>query len=141
LANIRYTEQNNLCTKAREDGEYNRERLNAMRQDFSILGEVRGAGLMIGIELISDKHPTPAAASAEAVQASCLERGLFGWGRGIYGNVVRIQPPLTINRQQIDFALGVLRECLQLVNEQAPAEIIPSGAELIAEHARWQADI
>jgi 4-aminobutyrate aminotransferase-like enzyme len=70
--------------------------------------------------LIGDEHLTPAAACAEAVQASCLERGLLVGVGGIYGNVVRIQPPLTIDKQQIDFALGVLRECLGAVNEQAP---------------------
>jgi 4-aminobutyrate aminotransferase/(S)-3-amino-2-methylpropionate transaminase len=121
LANIKYIEEKNLCAKAREDGEYIRERVNAMRQELSILGEVRGAGLMIGMELISDKRLTPAAACAEAVQASCLERGLLVGVGGIYGNVVRIQPPLTIDKQQIDFALGVLRECLGAVNEQTPA--------------------
>jgi 4-aminobutyrate aminotransferase-like enzyme len=120
LANIKYIQDKNLCAKAREDGEYIRERVNTMRQELSILGEVRGAGLMIGMELISDEHLTPAAACAEAVQASCLERGLLVGVGGIYGNVVRIQPPLTIDKQQIDFALGVLRECLGAVNEQAP---------------------
>ncbi len=118
LANIKFIEQENLCAKAREDGAYFIERINAMCADLSLLGEVRGAGLMIGLELVRDSVMTPAPSSAESIQAACLDKGLLVGVGGIYGNVVRIQPPLTIERRQIDFALRVLGECLETVNRQ-----------------------
>ena len=74
--------------------------------------EVRGMGLMIGIELVADDALTPAAAQAEAVRASCLEKGVLVGVGGVFGNVVRIQPPLVITREQIDFALDALERTL-----------------------------
>jgi|SRR5579862_1453623 len=121
LANINFIEQENLCAKAKEDGGFIIERIKSMCGALSILGEVRGAGLMIGLELIRDERLTPAPAMAEAVQAACLEKGLLVGVGGVYGNVVRIQPPLTINREQIEFALAALADCLESVGNHPPA--------------------
>jgi 4-aminobutyrate aminotransferase / (S)-3-amino-2-methylpropionate transaminase / 5-aminovalerate transaminase len=121
LANINFIEQENLCAKAKEDGGFIIERIKSMCGALSILGEVRGAGLMIGLELIRDQRLTPAPAMAEAVQAACLEKGLLVGVGGVYGNVIRIQPPLTINREQIEFALAALGDCLASVGNHPPA--------------------
>jgi 4-aminobutyrate aminotransferase len=121
LANIKFIEEEKLCAKASEDGAYIIERINAMSPDLSLIGEVRGKGLMIGLELVCDENLTPAPATADAIQAKCLQKGLLVGVGGIYGNVVRIQPPLTIDRKQIDFALGVLGECLENVDKHTHA--------------------
>ena len=75
---------------------------------------------MIGLELIADPALTPAAAQAEAVRAACLREGVLVGVGGVYGNVVRIQPPLVITRDQLDQALSVVEQALLAVAEVAP---------------------
>ena len=59
-----------------------------------LIGEVRGLGLMVGVELVTDEKRTPATAEAEAVRDNCLAAGVLVGVGGVYGNVVRVQPPL-----------------------------------------------
>lgn len=121
LANIEFIQREDLCAKARDDGEYILPRLRAMQERCHVIGDVRGLGLMIGIELVSADATTPNPASAEAVRAYCLEKGLLVGVGGVYGNVVRIQPPLVITTEQIDFALRTLEGAFQgLTVEQQP---------------------
>jgi 4-aminobutyrate aminotransferase-like enzyme len=115
-ANVRFIQRENLPQKARQDGEYVLARLRDMQQRFPIIGEVRGMGLMIGMELVSDNALTPAVAQAEAIRASCLEKGVLVGVGGVFGNVVRFQPPLVIARQQIDFALDALEASLEEIS-------------------------
>src|SRR5437870_11636893 len=112
LANIEYILRENLPAKARQDGEHVLARLHALQEKFPIIGDIRGIGLMIGLELVSDEALTPAAVQADAIRASCLERGVLVGVGGVYGNVVRIQPPLVIARDQLDYALDVLERAL-----------------------------
>ncbi|MFI5404636.1 MAG: aminotransferase class III-fold pyridoxal phosphate-dependent enzyme, partial [Candidatus Gagatemarchaeaceae archaeon] len=72
------------------------------------VGEVRGKGLMIGVELIADSKKTPAKKQAAAVKADMMKRGfLIGVG-GIHKNVLRVQPPLLITANEIVSAAGAL---------------------------------
>jgi 4-aminobutyrate aminotransferase/(S)-3-amino-2-methylpropionate transaminase len=112
LANIEFMQRENLSAKAREDGEYILGRLKSWKERFPIIGDVRGIGLMVGIELVADDSLTPATAQAEAVRESCLKAGVLVGVGGIYGNVVRIQPPLVITHGQIDHALQALEDSL-----------------------------
>jgi len=108
LANIQVMEEEKLCQRSRESGAYAMERLKALQKHTPLIGDVRGLGLMIGIELVKDAALTPAAAEAEAVREFCLREGVLIGVGGVYGNVVRMQPPLVISRQQLDRALDVL---------------------------------
>ena len=128
LANIEFMLREDLPAKARDDGEYVRTRLDALAEHFPLIGDVRGMGLMIGIELVADAQLTPAATQAGAVKDACLKRGVLVGVGGVYGNVVRFQPPLVITRDQIDFALGVL--------EQAFAEVAGEGRYAASPAAR-----
>lgn len=110
LANIEYIVREDLAAKAHSDGEYTLGRLRSLQERLPIIGEVRGMGLMIGIELVAGDALTPASTQAEAIRSSCLEKGVLVGVGGVYGNVVRLQPPLVITREQIDFALDAL-EC------------------------------
>jgi 4-aminobutyrate aminotransferase-like enzyme len=73
-----------------------------------LIGDVRGKGLMIGLELVKNKDKTPAFEEASQISEICRENGLLIGVGGVYGNVIRIQPPLVIDENQLEKALGVL---------------------------------
>jgi 4-aminobutyrate aminotransferase-like enzyme len=78
-----------------------------------VVGEVRGKGLMIGVELVTDgesKDPSPEAAGK--VMESCKERGLLVGKGGLYGNVLRISPPLSISEDDAERAVETLEVAL-----------------------------
>jgi 4-aminobutyrate aminotransferase-like enzyme len=131
LANIEFIERENLSAKAWEDGEYILPKLRALQDRFPIIGDVRGMGLMIGMELVTGDM-APAAAQAEVVRASCLEKGVLVGVGGVYGNVVRVQPPLVISREQIDFALDALERSLGEVSTERQAQVHREPAHLKA---------
>jgi 4-aminobutyrate aminotransferase len=80
---------------------------------FSIVGEVRGLGLMLAIELVRDQQSkTKAPEQRDHVVNLAFERGLLILGAG--DNTLRLCPPLVITRDQCDFALNTLEECLAL---------------------------
>ncbi len=112
LANIAVIEEENLCERSSELGKRALSRLQAAARNSPLVGEVRGLGLMIGVELVKDAELTPAAAEAEAVKDFCLRHGVLVGVGGVYGNVVRVQPPLVISQEQLDRALDVIAQGL-----------------------------
>ena len=81
---------------------------------FRNVGDVRGLGLMIGFELVLDqKTKERAPEMRERIQAMAFERGLLVLGAG--RNAIRLCPPLVITRDQADFAVDTLEECLKTV--------------------------
>ena len=106
LANIEVMQEENLPARAAETGEYAMKKLRALQKHNPIIGEVRGLGLMIGVELVRDEKLTPANTEAEAVRNSLLKQGIMVGVGGVYGNVVRFQPPLVITKEQIDRAVA-----------------------------------
>jgi 4-aminobutyrate aminotransferase / (S)-3-amino-2-methylpropionate transaminase / 5-aminovalerate transaminase len=123
LANIEYIQRENLPAKALQDGGYVISRLKMLQKRFPIIGEVRGLGLMIGMELVLDETLAPAPAQAEAIREACLRSGVLIGVGGVYGNVVRIQPPLVITREQIDQALEVLEHSFNEVAQEGQLEL------------------
>jgi len=119
LANIEFMEKENLCARATETGKYAISKLRGLQKQNSIIGEVRGRGLMIGVELVKNEQLTPATAEAEAIRESLLRRGVLVGVGGVFGNVIRFQPPLIITRPQIDQALNMFAEALQEVAQPA----------------------
>lgn len=119
LANLNYIERENLCARATETGNYAMNRLRELQAQHPIIGDVRGLGLMIGIELVKDEALTPATAEAEAIKAACYDAGVLVGVGGVYGNVIRLQPPLVITRQQIDHAIDTIVAAIQKVAPQA----------------------
>ena len=113
LANIKYMLEERLCDQTLEKGAYLMDRLTKLKQAIPLIGEVRGLGLMVGIELVSDEKRTPATAEAEAVRDYCLSNGVLIGVGGVYGNVVRVQPPLVITRQQIDRAVEAIANAVE----------------------------
>ena len=94
-------------------------KLRDLRKHNPLIGEVRGLGLMIGVELVKDEKLTPATSEAEAIRDGLLRQGVLVGVGGVYGNVIRFQPPLIITRPQIDRAIDAFAAALQEVAQPA----------------------
>ena len=82
----------------------------------ALIGDVRGEGLMLGVELVSDRAiKTPASAEAARVFEAAKDAGVLLGRGGLGGNVFRIKPPLCFSRDDADFLLGVLDDALAAV--------------------------
>ncbi len=116
LANIDFLVKGDLAQKTADKGRYMMKRLNEMAEKNKIIGEVRGKGLLIGVELVKDqKVKTPAAEAAAKTRDLCREKGILMGHGGIKGNVLRIQPPLVIDKPQMNKVLEALEESLKRV--------------------------
>ena len=96
-----------LVRNARQVGAYMLERLRQMQERFHFIGDVRGRGLLLGIDMVADretKEPLPAAIMQRIYQ-DCVERGLLLMA---YGPRVRINPPLILTEQEADTGLDIL---------------------------------
>ena len=76
---------------------------------------------MIGVELVKDEQRTPAAAEAETIRGALLRQGVLVGVGGVYGNVIRFQPPLIISRPQIDRAISAFAAAVQEVAQPVHA--------------------
>ena len=126
LTTLEVIEEEGLVERARELGAYALERLFEMMDRHPLIGDVRGRGLLMGVELVSDrKRREPAAGAAEDVFYRCLERGLSF--KITMGNVLTLSPPLIIERGDLERALDILDVCLGEVEAGvAPAAGAPS---------------
>jgi 4-aminobutyrate aminotransferase-like enzyme len=114
LANIDYLLENKLADEAARKGEYIIRRLRELQQRHKLIGDVRGLGLMLGIELVRDqKLKTPAPSEAEKVRELALGKGVLLGHGGVKGCTVRVQPPLVITEDQLDKTVEVIDECLR----------------------------
>lgn len=112
LATISFLEQEGIADKVLLKEDLVKQRLQALKEKYPVIGDVRGRGLMIGVELVEDAQKTPATNAAGAVRQNCLEKGLLIGVGGIWANVLRIQPPLIISDEQLDQSLGIIEESL-----------------------------
>jgi 4-aminobutyrate aminotransferase len=114
LANIEVMLREKLSEQSAEKGAYIMKRLSEMKDEYPIIGDVRGKGLMIGVELVKDQaKKTPAADETRRIRDLCREKGLLIGSGGVKGCVVRIQPPLIITKEQIDDALNILESAVK----------------------------
>ncbi len=113
LANLNIMLRDKLPEKAEEIGNYLMNKLRDLKEKYPLIGDVRGKGLMVGIELVLDKEKTPADGVAGRLRNRALEEGLLIGKGGIYGNVIRFQPPLVITKSQIDDAVDILDKILE----------------------------
>jgi 4-aminobutyrate aminotransferase len=85
--------------------------LAAMKQRYALIGDVRGRGFLLGIELVNDRATKdPAKAAAEAVMYRALDLGLSF--KTTFGNVLTLTPPLTTTREQMAQALDIIEACI-----------------------------
>lgn len=109
--------EENLAQKAEELGAYTKNRLRHMQKEISIIGDVRGKGLMVAIELVKNRESKePAQEERKKVLKLASEKGLLLIGAGTYDNVVRIVPPLVIKKEELDKGLNILEETLREIS-------------------------
>ena len=114
LAVIAELEETDLLERAEKQGRVIRERLDPLVERVSVVGEVRGLGPMVGIELVTDKATKePAKSATAAVVKRCHDNGVIILKAGTYDNVVRLLAPLTIEDEDLDRGLDVLVEALE----------------------------
>lgn len=114
LATMEAIEQDGLLDKAKADGQFMREKLLEMKAKYPVIGDVRGIGMLWGIELVTD-HESKARAydEAEAVLYQCLNNGVSF--KVSQGNVIQLSPPLIITREQLTEALAIFEEAIAKV--------------------------
>ena len=111
LATLEVIEREQLVENAARVGAYALERLHEMKRRHALIGDVRGRGLLLGLELVSDRAAkTPASDLAARVLYAALSRGLSF--KTTMGNVLTLTPPLITTREQMGQALDILDECL-----------------------------
>jgi 4-aminobutyrate aminotransferase len=119
LATIECIERDGLLEHTREVGEVATRRLLEMKQRHLLIGDVRGIGLLLGVELVRDATTrAPATEEAEAVMYEAMKRGLSF--KVSSGNVLTLTPPLVISREQMDEAMDILDASLGTVSGRAP---------------------
>lgn len=111
MANLNYIATHNLRENALRVGTYLIERLRELQQRHPVIGDVRGMGLMVAIELVRDRvAKTPAPDVLGRVQNEAKRRGLIIGRGGLHANVIRICPPLIVNESDVDAAIAILDE-------------------------------
>jgi 2,2-dialkylglycine decarboxylase (pyruvate) len=113
VASLDVIEQEDVPAKARAIGARMRERLEALQQRYEMIGDIRGRGQLMGIELVRDRRSKePATEEGRAIGQFCFERGLiFSIRRN--GSVLRFVPPATTTPGQIDRAMDLLGDALE----------------------------
>ncbi|WP_252503111.1 aspartate aminotransferase family protein [Sporosarcina sp. Marseille-Q4943] len=119
-ASLKYIKENHLPEHANQNGKYFMNQLSSIQENVSSIGDVRGRGLMIGVEIINPtKHPNqlgsyPASPElASRIQQECLKRGLILEVGGRFSSVIRLLPPLIITKEQIDDVLQRFYESIK----------------------------
>ncbi|HEX6443904.1 MAG TPA: aspartate aminotransferase family protein [Streptosporangiales bacterium] len=112
LAVLDYVRDHDLQANAREVGAHLFAGLRALQEKHPVIGDVRGKGLMAGVELVEADGRTPSTTAAARLLEGTRERGLLIGKGGLYGNVLRIAPPLTISEREVDEGLQALADAL-----------------------------
>ncbi|HSF20345.1 MAG TPA: aspartate aminotransferase family protein [Vicinamibacteria bacterium] len=110
---IEVIEKENLRENARNMGRYLKDGLESLAREHTAIGDVRGMGLLLAIELVEDRESkAPAAARTTRFLENARNAGLILGKGGLYGNVIRISPPLNITRGDVDDAVAMMDRAL-----------------------------
>lgn len=108
LAVLDYVHEHNLQSNALKLGTRLLDGLRAL--DSPVIGDVRGKGLMVGVELVEPGGRAPSPRAASLVLESCRAHGLLVGKGGLHGNVLRLAPPMTVTADEVEEALGILKD-------------------------------
>jgi 4-aminobutyrate aminotransferase len=118
---VEYVLGNDLQANARRQGERILTGLRQLQEKYDAVGDVRGKGLMIGIELVEPGSGRPAPRAAAAVLEQCRTGGLLVGKGGLYGNVIRVAPPMTLTADEAEEGLHALTDAVSHVCEESGA--------------------
>ncbi|MHB1653071.1 MAG: 4-aminobutyrate--2-oxoglutarate transaminase [Desulfitobacteriaceae bacterium] len=119
LANINFIENEKLAERALKIGAIVLERVREMQERYSLIGDVRGVGAMIGMEFVRDrKTKEPAKEETARIIEECFNQGLLVIGAGVFGNVVRLLMPLVITDEQLEQGLLILKKAIAKVSAE-----------------------
>ena len=119
LAPIEVIEKKNLPQNAKRMGDYLHEKLCGLKDKYRIIGDVRGMGLLQGLEVVKAKKE-PAPDLVLEVFEKTKEEGLLIGKGGLYGNVIRITPPMTVEKSEIDRAVQILDLAFEKTSPSTP---------------------
>lgn len=120
IATIKYIEQEKLPDRAAKIGASVVGRLKGMQEKYSLIGDIRSLGAMIGIELVKDRETKePAKEETAQITQDCLSQGLIIISAGVYGNVIRMLMPLVITDEQLERALNILEGAFAKVQKSS----------------------
>jgi alanine-glyoxylate transaminase/(R)-3-amino-2-methylpropionate-pyruvate transaminase len=121
LATLEVIDREHVQENARVVGAHLKGRLLELQQRQALIGDVRGLGLMLGVELVRDRtSKEPASTETLDVLERCRERGLLLGKGGLFGNVLRIKPPMCLTKDDADFLVDCLSETLEFVWSNGP---------------------
>jgi 4-aminobutyrate aminotransferase len=124
LATIEVIEEEGLLANAAAMGRELAKGLTKLKTTHAIVGDVRGKGLMQAIELVTDSESKkPAPAAMNGLLEATRERGLLIGKGGLFGNTVRLSPPLNIGQADVDAAIDILDRSLAHVVEAGEVEV------------------
>ncbi|HUV08910.1 MAG TPA: aspartate aminotransferase family protein [Spirochaetia bacterium] len=113
VAVIEIIQESDYLKTASETGMYLKGKLLELKDKHRLVGEVRGQGMMLGMELVRDRTTKePAKQEMAKIMELCKDQGLLIGRGGIDGNVIRFQPPLELSKKQVDVACGILDRAL-----------------------------
>jgi len=116
LAVLDYIDEQNLMQNVQTQGAYLRGKLDELAAKYELIGEVRGMGLLLAIELVEDRQTKiPAPAATNAMLEAARENRIFIGKGGLSGNVLRISPPMNIGKTDIDNFVEALDASFQKV--------------------------
>ncbi|HIE24972.1 MAG TPA: aminotransferase class III-fold pyridoxal phosphate-dependent enzyme, partial [Anaerolineales bacterium] len=113
LATVKTLQDENLVENSAKMGERLMAGLRKLQKQYPFMGDVRGRGLMMGVEITAENNESKSITSA--LQKACLEKDLLLLTCGTYGNVIRWIPPLIVTAEQIDEALSIFKEALKSI--------------------------
>lgn len=119
LAVLDIIEEEKLVERAQMIGSQIMDRFNEMKNKYKLIGDIRGLGAMVAMEIVSDrKLKTPAAEATAQVVKESWKNGLIGLSAGINGNVLRFLPPLVITEAQLKEGLDILERSVASVQKE-----------------------
>jgi 4-aminobutyrate aminotransferase len=114
LAVFEIIEKEKLVERAARNGAYLKNKLLVLKNKYPLIGDIRGLGLVYGIEYVKDRMTKePAPDLARDIVLKCVDKGLMVGKLGMHGNVMRVAPPLVITPEQIDESVSILDHVLE----------------------------
>jgi len=108
-----------FAEKGQHIGKACMKRLKEMKEKHDIIGDIRGLGAMIAIELVKDRETKESAKDeTNKIIAECYKNGLVILSAGVRGNVIRFLMPLVVTDKQLEIGLDILEKAIEMVNSE-----------------------